>query len=482
MPSLRGKRPMLKRKAKIICTIGPASSSRETVHRLVREGMDVARLNFSHGDHTSHGRALKLVREAERRYGRAVAVLLDLQGIKIRTGKVQGGEVELKRGRELLLLPGSGVGTERRIYVSYPGLLRDARAGDRIFLDDGLMELKVVGKARGALSARVIEGGTLGDRKGVNLPGMRIRMEAFTEKDAADLAAGLSLGVDYVAVSFVRKASELRTVRRWLKGRGSSLPIIAKIEKPEALENMDSIIEEADGLMVARGDLGVEVPPEEIPLIQKMLIEKTNRSGKLVITATQMLESMTWHSRPSRAEVTDVANAVLDGSDALMLSAETSTGRYPVESLRMMDRIIRKTEEQRRTPSSFAHGRSYSEAVAEAASGAAEDIGARFIVAFTQSGFTARLLSKCRPSVPVIAYTPSERTRRRASLYWGVTARTMRPLRSTDEVFREVEAALLGEGLVKAGDSVVITASTPIAGAGKTNLLKLHRIEAHRKS
>lgn len=475
-PARGGGRAGAPRRAKIICTIGPASASRETIARLIRGGMDVARLNFSHGDHAFHRRAVALVRREEARLGRPVAVLMDLQGIKIRTGRMRGGAVELRRGREVLIYPGDGEGDGERIYISYPGILSDAGPGHRILLDDGLMELRVTGRRRGALMARVVEGGVLRDKKGVNLPGMRIRIESFTKKDRADLELGLSLGVDYVAVSFVREASDIAKVRKWIRARGGDVPLIAKIEKPEALQNIDAILSEADGLMVARGDLGVEVPAEDVPLIQKMLIEKTNSRGKLVITATQMLESMTAHPRPTRAEVTDVANAVIDGSDALMLSAETSSGRYPVEALRMMDRIIRKTESERHPPFSYVMGNTFSEAVARAAAGAASDIGARFIAAFTQSGFTGRLVSKCRPRVPVLAFTPSEAVRRRMCLYWGVTPRYMRPLKSTDALFGEVDSALLSEGLVRPGDSVVVTASAPILGQGKTNVLKLQRV------
>jgi pyruvate kinase len=464
------------RRAKIVCTIGPASASKKVLFGLIRGGMDVARLNFSHGDHEFHGRAIGLIREGARKYRRPVAILQDLQGIKIRTGKVEGGAVPLVKGQELLVSPGTGIGTREKIYISYPGLSRYAKKGDRILLDDGLMELRVTGKRKGSLVTKVREGGVLRDRKGVNLPGIRISMRSFTEKDVSDLEFGIAKGVDCVAVSFVREASDIRVVRQWLNERGHALPIIAKIEKPEALENIDRIIAEADGLMVARGDLGVEVPPEEVPLLQKMLIEKTNIKGKTVITATQMLESMTLHRRPTRAEVTDVANAVIDGTDALMLSAETSAGKYPLESLAMMDRIIRRTEAERQAMSSYVQGRSFSEAVAEAAARAAEDIGARYIVAFTQSGFTAKLLSKCRPSVPIVAFTPSEEVLRRMSLYWGVIPGFMRPLKSTDEVFQEVETVLLKEKMARKGDSVVITASTPILGAGKTNLIKLHRI------
>jgi pyruvate kinase len=464
------------RKTRIVCTIGPASCSRERVLGLVKGGMDVARLNFSHGGHEFHRGAARLVRECSEKLGRPVAVLQDLQGIKIRTGPVEGGAVELKRGREVLVSPGSGTCTDRKIFLTYRHIARDAAPGDRVLLDDGLMELRVRGKEKNALIAEVIEGGTLRDRKGVNLPGINVRARSFTEKDRRDLALGLKLDVDYIAISFVRTAADIRSVKTALKRARKHVPLIAKIEKPEAVENIEEILEEADGLMVARGDLGVEVPPEDVPMLQKTLIELANLRGKLVITATQMLESMTEHASPTRAEATDVANAVLDGSDALMLSSETSTGRHPLRALQMMDRIIRKTESEVDAVPSYMPGNSYSEAIAEAASQAAGDIGARYIVAFTQSGFTARLLSKFRPAVPIIAFTPHEHVRRRMSLYWGVMPRLMRPLASTDDVFVEVEKALLKDRLLRPGESVAITASTPIGRYGKTNLLKLHRI------
>jgi pyruvate kinase len=467
---------MAMKKARIVCTIGPASGSRKALYGLISGGMDVARLNFSHGDHQGHGRAMEAIRGGAKKNGRPVAILQDLQGIKIRTGPMEGGSVRLRRGRELLVAPGAASGTEEKIYVSYPHIIGDASVGDRILLDDGLMELRVLGKKGAALRTRVIEGGMLKDRKGVNLPGMDLRTQSFTRKDREDLAFGLEMGVDYVAVSFVRSASDLRKVRSYMTRSGRSAPIIAKIEKPEAVENIDEILSEADGIMVARGDLGVEMSPEDVPLIQKMLIDRANTAGKLVITATQMLESMTEHARPTRAEVTDVANAVIDGSDALMLSAETSVGKNPIKALRMMSRIIVTTEADVPSFPMYRNEGTFSEAIAVAATDAAQDIGARHIVAFTQSGYTARLLSKFRPSVPIIAFTPHEEARRRMSLYWGVQPRIMRPLKSTDSVFREVEKALLRDRLAKKGDRIVITASTPIGVAGKTNLLKLHRI------
>jgi pyruvate kinase len=466
----------MNRRAKIVATIGPASAERRVLESLIRAGMDVARLNFSHGDHASHRRALGLIRDCARRCRRNVAVLQDLQGIKIRTGPVAGGSMRLKKGDSVTLRAGSGPCREGVITISYPSLIKDARRGDRVLLDDGLMELEVTGKARGALRARVLEGGELTDRKGVNLPGMRISRSSFTPKDREDLAFGLRAGVDFVAVSFVTEPADVRKVKAYIRRAGKTVPVIAKIEKPEAVEGIDAIMEASDGIMVARGDLGVEVPTEEVPLIQKMLIDRANRAGKLVITATQMLESMTEHTRPTRAEATDVANAVLDGTDALMLSAETSKGKYPLKALRMMDRIIRETEGGREASSAYMALGSYSEAVAEAAVEAARDVGARYVVAFTHSGYTARLLSKERPGVPILAFTPSEEVMRRMALYWGVEPRRLGLLKSTDRVFEAVESTLIEEGLARRGDTVVITASAPIGGEGKTNIMKLHRL------
>jgi pyruvate kinase len=335
-------------------------------------------------------------------------------------------------------------------------------------------------KGRKGLRTQIIEGGVLEDRKGVNLP-FRISAHAFTHKDAGDLDFGLKMGVDYVALSFVRTADDIGKVKRWLKKRNATVPLIAKIEKMEALTNIEEILDEVEGIMIARGDLGVEISPEEVPVIQKRLIELSNVKGKIVITATQMLESMREHMRPTRAEAADVANAVIDGSDALMLSGETASGRYPVDSLKMMNRIIEYTEKgypavlspfkvQGFCPSGF------SEAVADAACRAAEDVKAKFIVAFTHSGFTARLVSKFRPRTPIVALTPGEDVRRRMCIYWGVSPLLLRPLSGTDEMVREVERALLSEGLARKGDRIVITASTPVLGSGKTNLLKLHTL------
>jgi len=464
------------RKAKIVCTIGPSSSDKKVIASLIKNGMNVARMNFSHGDHETHRQRIELVRELSGFYKKPVAILQDLQGVKIRVGLIEGGAVELKKGNTIRLSPGDGMGSQREIFISYPLLLKEIRRGDKILLDDGLIQLSVTGRTKNAVLAMVTEGGILKDRKGVNLPGVKLSIRSFTDKDEQDLAFGIKMGVDYVAISFVRDALDIKKVKAWLMKRNHTIPIIAKIEKPEALDNIDEIFSEVDGIMIARGDLGVEMPPEEVPLIQKGLIDKANKNGKIVITATQMLESMTEHLRPTRAEANDVANAVLDGTDALMLSAETASGKYPVEALKMMDRIISHTEQMKETGSSFIHGDIFAEATADASCRAAEDIHAKALVAFTQSGFTARLLSKFRPRVPIIALTPDDGIENRVSLYWGVTPKIMQLPATTDEMVNGIEKALLAERIVKKGDSIVITSSSPLSIQAKTNFMKLHRV------
>jgi pyruvate kinase len=464
------------RMAKIVCTIGPSSANKEIISSMIKKGMDIARLNFSHGDYDTHRKSMEIIRNISDRYKRPVAILQDLQGIKIRVGIIEGGVVELKKGTTILLVPGEGVGNQERIFISYPSLLKDIAKGDRILLDDGLIQLSVLDKIKNALRTKVIEGGMLRDRKGVNLPGIKLSVKSFTAKDKKDLLFGMDMDVDYVAISFVRDVDDIRKVKKWLKNKKHQIPLIAKIEKPEALCNIEEILSEADGIMVARGDLGVEIPSEEVPLIQKGLIDKANKKGKIVITATQMLESMTGHLRPTRAETTDVANAVLDGTDALMLSAETATGSYPVDTVEMMDRIIRYTESIKNTESSYVRGNTFSDAVADAACRAAEDINTKVLVAFTHSGFTARLLSKFRPKIPIIAYTSDNKTKNMMCLYWGVTPKIMRPLSTTDEMIREIEKSLIEDRIVRKGDRIVIISSSPLSTLGKTNFMKLHRI------
>lgn len=464
------------RQAKIVCTIGPSSSRKTVLSSLLKGGMDIARLNFSHGDHKTHRQYIRNIRELSRKFKKPIAVLQDLQGIKIRVGFIEHGAVELEKDSVVYLMPGEGIGNRKMLYISYPPLLRDVRRGDKILVDDGLIQLSVLDVVKHALKVKVREGGLLREKKGVNLPGIALSLRSFTKKDERDLLFGIENDVDYVALSFVRDVDEIRRVKSWLLKRTHQIPLIAKIEKPEALRNIEDILSEADGIMVARGDLGVEMPSEEVPLIQKGLIEKANRKGKVVITATQMLESMTEHMRPTRAETTDVANAVLDGTDALMLSSETATGKYPVIAVRMMDRIIRYTESIRHSVSSYLRGDTVADAVADAACRAAEDMSSKVLVAFTRSGFTSRLVSKLRPRVPVIAYTTNEKVQKKMCLYWGVTPKVMKPLTTTDEMVKEVERSLIRERIVKKGDRIIIISSSPLSAKKKTNFMKIHTI------
>ncbi len=439
--------------------------------------MNVARLNFSHGSRAEHGKAVEHIRHISRKYNAPVAILQDLKGLKIRVGRLKGGAAVLKKNATLLLTTRDIEGSSSELPLSYRYLARDVKAGDRVLIDDGLIQLKVTKAEKAGVTAKVIEGGILKEKKGVNLPGTMISGAGFTAKDRKDLAYAIELGIDYIAMSFVRTGKDILEVKKWLKVRKSDIPVIAKIENRHALDNIDEIIEAADGLMVARGDLGVELPPENVPLIQKDLIEKCNAAMKPVITATQMLESMTGHVTPTRAEAADVANAVLDGSDALMLSAETSIGQYPVQALRMMDRIIRHTEMQRplaHVTSAVSHH--FAQALAESACSSAMDIRARTIAAFSRSGFTALLVSKFRPGVPVTAFTVSEEVRRRMNLYWGTRPLVMKYPDNTDKMISESEKALLQEGVVKKGDSVVIIASSPFESGSKTNIMKLHTV------
>ncbi|MCX7794039.1 MAG: pyruvate kinase [Thermodesulfovibrionales bacterium] len=467
------------RKTKIIATIGPSSVSKDVIKALIIEGMDVARLNFSHGDHEFHRKVIKKIRALSKALKRPVAILQDLQGIKLRLGEIEGGSVELKKGSKLMLHPGTGKGNEKRLFISYKRLLEDLKPGHRVLIDDGLIELRIKKKTRDALIAEVIEGGIVKSKKGVNFPHSNLKERAFTEKDKIDLEFGLKEGIDIVALSFVRDAEDIAMLKKWLRKKRSDIPIIAKIEKPEAVRNIEEILNEVDGIMIARGDLGVELPPEEVPVIQKELLKKANLKARLTITATQMLESMTLHARPTRAEATDVANAIIDGSDCLMLSGETAVGRYPVEAVRMMKKIIIHTEasmEIEKTIPAYEYG--FPEAIAHAACSVSKDINIKYIVAFTKTGFTARLLSKFRPPVPVIALTPYERVLRRMSIYHGVMPMLMRRLNSTDELINEVEKSLTKQGLLIKGDTIVITGSLPPTFIeGKTNFMKIHRIE-----
>jgi pyruvate kinase len=475
------------RSAKIICTIGPASDRPELLDRLIECGMDAARLNFSHGTHDSHARAVKAIREAADRRRAAVAILQDLQGPRIRVGAVGPDGLNLTPGQRVHL---TGAFPDKRtspsspvtIPVTYPQLAKDIVAGARILIDDGLVELRADGIIGDRVECTVVSGGMVTTHKGINLPGTQISAATLTDKDREDLRFGIAHGVDYVALSFVRGPEDVRAAKKLIAALGGDVPVIAKIERPEAIDALGAILQDADGVMIARGDLGVEMGPEAVPVLQKRIIREANRRRRLVITATQMLESMTHNPTPTRAEASDVANAVFDGTDVVMLSAETAVGHHPVETVRVMDRIIRAAEEEiergpiRRSEQSPGEV-SFPEAICTSASSAASAIGASAIVAFSELGMTARLLSKQRPAAPIIAFTPFETVLRRMALYWGVIPRTMLQIDHTDERMHEAERRLKAEGLASKGQRIVILSGTRIGQPGGTNLMKLHEIQ-----
>jgi len=467
------------KRAKIICTLGPSSGEKPVLLELVDAGLDVVRLNFSHGTHEDHRRTIEMVREVESEVRRPVAILQDLQGPKIRVGKIEPEPRILIPGSEVVLTTTEDAGSEA-IFTTYSSLPVDVGKGDRLLLDDGKIELVVQGVSEGSVTCGVVVGGALNSNKGINLPDSSVSAPSFTEKDREDLRFGIEHGVDLVAMSFVRAPADIGLVKREARQWGGEVPVIAKLERPEAVEALDEILEIADGVMVARGDLGVELPPERVPPIQKRIISSANAAGVLVITATQMLESMTNNPRPTRAEASDVANAIYDGTDAVMLSGETAVGEYPVETVRMMARIVEETEIHLSVDSSEGLDNpghlSFPDAIGYAATTAAQGVGAKAIVAFTQSGATARLISKRRPRTPIVAFTPHEAIWRQLSLCWGTEPRLIDAAHDTDEMVAEVEARLLMEGGVNVGDSLVILSGAPVTARAETNLLKLHRV------
>jgi pyruvate kinase len=467
------------RRTKIVCTIGPASSSPEVLRQLIRAGMNVARLNFSHGTHEEHARVIVQIREIAAELGAPVAIMQDLQGPKIRLGKFRGGHVQLLQGAEFALTTRPVEGTAEIASTTYDRLPQDVKPGDRILLVDGLIELTVLQVTGDTVRCRVISGGDIGDHRGINLPGVAVSASSITDKDRDDLWFGISQGVDAVAVSFIRGPEDVLDVKELINEMGGGdLPVVAKLEKPEAVERLDAILDVADGVMVARGDLGVELPLEEVPLVQKAIIRKARKRALPVITATQMLESMVGSPRPTRAEASDVANAILDGTDAVMLSAETAVGKYPVETVQVMARIAVQAETAMPDLAATSERAStFPEVISEAACRAAGEMKARAIVAFTQSGSTARLLSKYRPAAPVFAFSPSEVVRRRLNLHWGVMPKTIRAVQNTDELVGEIELLLLRDGTVHVGDALVIVAGAPLFVRGATNMIQLHRVE-----
>jgi pyruvate kinase len=474
------------RRSKIVCTIGPGSSGANELEGLVSAGMDVARINFSHGTHAEHAEVIRRLRQGDERWGRPVAILQDLQGPKIRLGTFGeggGGRVDLQPGRSFTLTGKPVVGTAERASVTHPEYLRQVRPGDQIWMDDGLIQLRVEDRDDDEVHCRVVAGGRISDHKGISLPHVPLPASCLTDKDKEDLRFGIRHGVDFVAVSFVRSAADIAEVRKFLHDQGADIPIVAKLERQEVLGNLAGVLTMVDAVMVARGDLGLDVPMEEVPHIQKEVIRQARAAKVPVIVATQMLESMVTHLRPTRAEVSDVSTAIFDGADAIMLSAETATGRYPHEAVAVMARIAERADgavlsldrDRRRRP-----GPTFQEAISDAAASAAHVLDARAIVAFTESGFSARLISQARPSVPIIALTPFVEVQRRLALSWGVTSRLIRKVETTDEMVEEVEANLLGDGVVRPNDVIVIISGSPMWVRGTTNLLKLHRVGERR--
>ncbi|GAA0643557.1 pyruvate kinase [Streptomyces thermocarboxydovorans] len=470
------------RRAKIVCTLGPATDSYDRIKALVDAGMDVARFNLSHGTHAEHEARYRHVRKASDETGRSVGVLADLQGPKIRLGRFAEGPVLLERGDTFTITAEDGVEGDRHLCgTTYAGLAEDVTPGERILVDDGKVTLKVTEVDGPRVRTTVLEGGVISDHKGLNLPGVALSVPALSKKDEDDLRWALRTGFDLVALSFVRSGRDIRDVHRVMDEEGRRLPVIAKTEKPQAVENIDEIVAAFDGLMVARGDLGVEMPLEQVPIVQKRAIKLAKRNAKPVIVATQMLDSMIDSARPTRAEASDVANAVIDGTDAVMLSGETSVGKHPVETVRTMAKIVAAAEEdilakglppltERNKP------RTQGGAVARAAAEIGDFLGARFLVAFTQSGDTARRMSRYRSPIPLLAFTPEPATRSQLSLSWGVETFLGPHADSTDAMVDQVDELLSQYGRCDRGDVVIITAGSPPGVTGSTNMVRVHRI------
>ncbi|KRF34313.1 pyruvate kinase [Nocardioides sp. Soil805] len=466
------------RRAKIVCTLGPAVSTPERVRQLVEAGMDVARLNMSHGEYADHEVAYRLVRRASDETGHGVGIFADLQGPKIRLATFADGPVKLKRGARFTITTRDVPGDVDVCGTTYSGLPGDVKVGDPILIDDGKLRLRVVDVDETDVVTEVVVGGKASNNKGINLPGVAVSVPALSEKDTEDLRWALRLGVDFIALSFVRSAEDAEDVRTIMREEGIVIPVIAKIEKPQAIDNIDEIVDAFDGLMVARGDLGVECPLEDVPVHQKRIVEQARRNAKPVIVATQMLESMISSPAPTRAEASDVANAVLDGADAVMLSGETSVGEHPVTAVETMARIIESTEDHglhhMREIDWQPHTRGG--IIAKAAAEVAEAVGAKFLVAFTVSGDSAKRLSRYRGPIPVLAFTPEARTRSQLALTWGVETFQGAEVEHTDEMVRQVDEALLHIGRVDEGDLVVIIAGSPPGIPGSTNALRIHRM------
>lgn len=470
------------RKTKIVCTIGPASESVEKLTQLIHSGMNVARLNFSHGNFEEHGERIKNIREAAKLTGKTVAILLDTKGPEIRTHNMQDGSIELKAGDNVIVSMLEVEGSVEKFSITYPGLIDDIHIGSKILLDDGLIGLEVtdINKAGREIHTKILNSGTLKNKKGVNVPGVSVNLPGITEKDTEDILFGIQQEVDFIAASFVRRAKDVLEIRQLLENNGSGhIHIIPKIENQEGVDNIDEILEVSDGLMVARGDLGVEIPAEEVPLVQKLLIKKCNALGKPVITATQMLDSMQRNPRPTRAEASDVANAIFDGTDAIMLSGETAAGLYPVEAVQTMNNIASRAE-QALDHKEILSNRSkdtehnMTDAIGQSVAHTALNLEVNAIITPTESGRTARMISKYRPKAPIVAVTSTPSVLRRLSLVWGVYPQMSIFAETTDEMLDIAVQESLNSGIVKHGDLVVITAGVPVGEAGTTNLMKIH--------
>ncbi|MDQ4053410.1 MAG: pyruvate kinase [Actinomycetota bacterium] len=471
------------RRAKIVCTLGPATSTERRIRELVYAGMDVARMNMSHGSHEDHAAVYRLVREAADASGRGVGIFADLQGPKIRLETFADGPVDLTRGQEWTITTRDVPGDATIAGTTFKGLPGDVKPGDPILIDDGKIRLRVTAVDDTDVTCEVLVGGKVSNNKGINLPGVAVSVPALSEKDEADLRFALSLTVDYIALSFVRDAKDVEDVRRVMRDVGVMLPVIAKIEKPQAIDNLEEIIEAFDGFMVARGDLGVECPLEEVPFLQKQVIEKARLNAKPVIVATQMLESMITSPSPTRAETSDVANAVLDGADAVMLSGETSVGEHPIHTVETMARIITATEAHALEQQAFGHfeeidwdPHTRGGVIAKAAEEVATRVDAKYVVAFTQSGDSAKRFARLRSRIPVLAFTPEAVVRSQLSLTWGVETFKTHAVDHTDEMVRQVDEQLLQIGRVEEGDLVVIVAGSPPGIPGSTNALRIHRM------
>ncbi|HHU32782.1 MAG: pyruvate kinase [Zhaonellaceae bacterium] len=462
------------RRTKIVCTIGPASESVDRLKKMIEAGMNVARLNFSHGTHEEHAKRIQNIRQAAKELDTQIGIMLDTKGPEIRIGNLANPKILLEQGKEIILTTQDVLGTEERISINYPGLTRDVKPGDHILIDDGLICLQVIATDTEEIRCLVLNNGELTARKGVNVPGVKVNLPALTIKDIKDIQFGISNQIDFLAASFIRTGSDVLEIRRIIEEANSNLQIIAKIESRSAVDNIDEIIQVADGIMVARGDLGVEIPAEEVPLVQKQIIAKCNKAGKPVITATQMLDSMVRNPRPTRAEANDVANAILDGTDAVMLSAESAAGKYPVESVATMARIALKTEEALKPRIGVEDALTITDSIGHATVSIAAELGATAIITHTTSGSTSRMVAKYRPKTPIIAATWVEEVMRRVTLVWGVTPIYIPKTNGTDEMINQAVEHAVANKLIRLGDLIVVTAGVPLGIPGTTNLIKVH--------